>query len=69
MHNKLHLGNEMHSRQDGLGAEEVKPDTKLTVKNIKSMAKVLRTPRAQWTDGISLLTSGVHDPMSEYYKP
>lgn len=54
MHNKLHLGNGMHS-QGGLASAVVDASTQLTAANINAMAAALDTPRPQWTGGITLL--------------
>ena len=74
MHNKLRLGqttpngpDALHDSQDGLGGASIRPETPLTVRNIRTMAAAIATPVPQWTAGITLLLNGMHDPMSPFY--
>jgi hypothetical protein len=67
MHNRLKQGNALH-KQEGLAAKKIGPTTQLNDLNIKTMSAVLRNPITQWTEGISILNNGRHDPLSEYYK-
>jgi hypothetical protein len=75
MHNKLRLGqsvpngpDSLHDSQDGLGVKEFGEDAKLTSKNIKTMAKALNNPVPQWTAGIQMLLTGMHDPLSPFHQ-
>ena len=74
MHNKLQLGqttehgpDALHNSQDGLGMEIIKEKTQLTKKNILTMAKALAKPVPQWTAGIQIVLTGMHDPLSPFY--
>lgn len=74
MHNKLRLGqttphgpDALHSSQDGLGQATIGEDTRLTRRNILTMATALRTPVPQWTAGIQTVLTGMHDGFSEYH--
>jgi hypothetical protein len=69
MHNRLKQGNAMHAAQDGLGAQTISAGTQITSTNMRSMAQVLRSPCPQWTAGVSILTNGMSDPLSPYYRP
>ncbi|GJE60228.1 hypothetical protein [Methylobacterium trifolii] len=69
LHNRLKLGNTLH-KEDGLRTGGVITSaTKLTDGNKRDMAKGIKQPVPQWSDGIILMTNGFHDPMSEFYKP
>jgi len=68
MHNRLKLGDaELHS-QGGLASGNISSSTPLTAANIEAMARVIKDPIAQWTEGIDILTSGRFDLISEYYQ-
>jgi hypothetical protein len=74
MHNKLRLGqttehgpDALHTSQDGLGMETIDENTPLTKKNILTMAKALATPVPQWTAGIQIVLTGMHDPLSPFH--
>lgn len=56
MHNKLGLGNEMHSR-NGMAQPTVGPGTKFTPQNVNDLAAVMRNPRPQWTGGVALMVA------------
>jgi hypothetical protein len=74
MHNKLRLGQTtahgpdgLHTTQDGLGMATIGEDTPLTRKNIVTMAKDLAKPVPQWTAGIQIVLTGMHDNQSPFY--
>jgi hypothetical protein len=64
MHNKLNLGNELHTR-NGLGAATVGPNSQLTAENINEMASALDTKRPQWVDGLALISARSAMPDSD----
>ena len=64
MHNKLNLGNEMHTK-NGLAAATVTAGTQLTVENINDMAAALDTRRPQWVDGLKLISGRSAMPDSD----
>ena len=69
LHNRLQMGNEMH-KDDGLrSGKEINSSTPLTNGNKKDMAAGIGAKVPQWNAGLSMFSSGLHDPMSEYYKP
>lgn len=54
MHNKLRLGNEMHT-QGGMASKSVGAETPLTDANIAAMAAAMRSPVPQWPEGFEVL--------------
>jgi hypothetical protein len=54
MHNKLAIGNELHSR-NGLAAATVGEGSRLTAENVADMAAALRNPVPQWREGAKIL--------------
>ena len=56
MHNKLNLGNTLHTR-NGLAAATVTAATRLTTENINDMAAALDAPRPQWVDGVGIISA------------
>jgi hypothetical protein len=68
MHNRLQLGNAMH-RDDGLRTgRDITPATPYTDQNKRDMAAALKKSVPQWVGGISILTNGKNDPLSEYHQ-
>lgn len=67
MHNKLTLGNEMHSH-GGLAQATVGPQTDITQRNIAEMAAAMPNAVPQWTDGVAMMVAArlrreAHDPL------
>jgi hypothetical protein len=50
MHNKLKVGDSLHSR-GGVAGKSVGPDTKLTTQNAKDFGQALIKQHVQWIDG------------------
>ena len=69
MHNKLQLGDQMHL-DDGLRTgKDINPSTPLTNQNARDMASAIANAVPQWTSGISIITNGINDPLSDFYSP
>jgi hypothetical protein len=56
MHNKLHMGADLH-KKNGLASATVDDTTDLTPQNITDMAAVIKRARPQWTGGYAKLAS------------
>jgi hypothetical protein len=64
MHNKLNLGDALHTR-NGLAAATVSPSSQLTTENINDMAAALDTKRPQWVEGLALISARSAMPDSD----
>lgn len=69
MHNRLRMDDGHLHPMGGLAAASITDATQITTANIQAMRRVLRVPITQWTAGIRILTDGIRDPLSEYYRP
>jgi hypothetical protein len=69
MHNRLRLNDRALHPQGGLASAEINDSTEYTDANKRAMAAVINRPIKQWTEGITILTHGIKDPISEYYSP
>src|SRR5262245_16639404 len=65
MHNKLGLAGDddsvkdpkknLHAGRNGLALRDLGPETNLTKENVTEMARAMRDPVLQWTDGVGLM--------------
>ena len=68
LHNKLRMTNKMHNNDGLRNGKTIDSSTPLTSGNIKDMEKGIKSKVPQWNQGCSMLSLGMFDQLSEYYK-